>query len=338
MDKTINLKLVVFGEGEVGKTAIINSFMQNQFPEEYLPTIGNKTTKKEYIIEQNGNTIRLLISIWDTGGKRSYNPFNQIIYKNIDMAILVFDLTKPKETLNQLKEEFLKHLNNYSEDVLSLFIGNKFDSITDEQQIKTSLINFLQRNENVIFVSAKTAKNVNECFEILIYTFLRKAEILAPDKIQKNSALSFLKSINKTENQLKAILVNLNNLDSKLKKIRIKPEEKVHTVEEKEVKELKYFDFLKKELEKNSIQKSTIMDHFLINLSELTKTIEHLKKNYSRSPKELIHNLKELFILTQKDFEQNVNLIEKLNREEFELVKIISKTKEEQLNQELSLP
>ncbi|MFX1378393.1 MAG: Rab family GTPase [Promethearchaeota archaeon] len=330
MDNTINLKLVVLGEGDVGKTSIINAFMGRQFPDQYLPTIGSETTKKEYVMKDNGNIIRVLLSIWDIGGQRSFNPFNPALYKNIDIVLLVFDLTKPKETLKHLRDEFLENVNYHSEDVLRLFIGNKLDLVTNDKQIKTNLTNFLTKNDNLVFVSAKTGKNINDSFELLVYTFLRKAEILYPDIVQNNTASGFLKSINKNEKQLKTELVTLNNLDVILKKQEISPKIKEVSIEEKETKELKFYDFLKKELENNSIQKLDIIDTFLINLSELSKTIMKLKRTYSKSVNDLIYNLRELLIIAKKDFENNIEIIEKLKREEFELVKIILKTKEEQ--------
>ncbi|MFX0143555.1 MAG: Rab family GTPase [Candidatus Hodarchaeota archaeon] len=335
MDNTINLKLVVLGEGEIGKTSLINTYMGKKFPEQYLPTIGSETTKKEYVIEEKGNITRILLSIWDAGGQRSFNPFNPALYKNLDIALLVFDLNRPKETLLQLKDNYLEHVNNYSEDVLKLFIGNKLDLLTDNQELKSLLNNFLAKNDNVIFISAKTGENVNECFELLIYTFLRKAEILYPDIIQPNTSNSFLDLIHKKEELLKTRLINLANLNSALKKQIIKPKVKEKPIEDKETKELKYLDFLKKELEKNATHKCNIMDQFLINLSELDKTITHLTKTHRKSVKDLINGLKELFVTAKQDFEQNIDLIAKLNREEFELVKIISKTKEEQLIQNL---
>jgi hypothetical protein len=72
------------------------------------------------------------------------------------------------------------------------------------------------------------------------------------------------------------------------------------------------------------------MDQFLINISELDKTIKLIQKTHAKSVTDTIDNLKTLFITTKKDFESSVELISKLNREEFELVNIISKVKEEQ--------
>ena len=52
-----------------------------------------------------------------------------------------------------------------------------------------------------------------------------------------------------------------------------------------------------------------------------------------KSVQNTVENLKELLIAAKKDFEKNDEFIRKLNAEEFELVKIISKTKEEQSKQ-----
>ncbi|UCC21116.1 MAG: GTP-binding protein, partial [Promethearchaeota archaeon] len=334
MDNTINLKLVVLGEGEVGKTSIINSYIGKEIPKQYLPTIGSKTAKKEYIIEESGNIVRVLLSLWDIGGQRAFNPFNPALYQNIDIALLVFDLTRQNQTLELLKKEFLDNVNYHSEEALILFIGNKLDLLTNEQEIKSNLENFLAKNDNVMFVSAKTKFNIHECFELLIYIFLRKAEILYPDIVQENSAKLFLDLIKKKENHLKNRLVNLDNLDTALKKQKLKPKVKEENVEEKEIMDLKYYDFLMQELETNATQKNDVIDQFLINLTELENAINYLKKTHSKSVEDLIDNLKELLITTQKDFEKSIDLISKFNREEFELVQIISKTKKEQLKLE----
>lgn len=329
LERTIDLKLVILGEGGVGKTSIANSFIGNKINTDYLPTIGSKTVRKDYKLKNQEIYIR--INIWDFGGQRSFNPFNPVFFKNIDVALFVFDLSKPKETLENIKQEFLENVQNHSEDFISIIVGNKLDLLTETRNVKNALGQFLNKNDHTIFTSAITHQNIDDCFELLIYTYLKKAELTDPDKVLSNTANEFLELIGKNEKKLKNQLIDINNLDSALKNYGDKIKIETGRIKKKEVKDIKYIDFLKKELEKNSKQKIDTMDKFLINLTELDKTIEKLKKTHSKSGKELIHTLKELLTIANKDFNQYVDLLEKLNTEEFELVKIISKTKEEQI-------
>lgn len=332
MDTTVNIKISVLGDGEVGKTSIINAFLGEEIQDRYMPTIGTITHRKDYRIKDLEKVIN--ITLWDAGGQKSFNPFNPTLYSDVDGALLVFDLTKPKETLINLKKEFLENANRYSEEVLILYIGNKLDQLSNDKQVKASLKDNMTKRDNLFLISAKTGEGVKECFELLIYTFLRKAEIMDPDNVPTNTAERFLNLIGMDEKKLKARLVNLTNLETAFQKIKLKTKVKKEIAVEKEYKDLKYFEFLQEQLQKNEIQKNDVFDQFLINISDLDKTIKHLKKSQSKSVKELVDNLKELLITAKIDFEKNVDLIRKLNLEEFELVKIIFKTKEEASNPE----
>ncbi|MEE9377277.1 MAG: Rab family GTPase [Candidatus Lokiarchaeia archaeon] len=331
MGAPVNIKLAILGEGAVGKTSVVKSFLGEEIPDRYLPTIGNETHKKDYIIKKTENVIR--VSLWDFGGQRGFNPFNPTLYANIDIALFVFDLTRPKETLKNIKSEFLEHVNRYSEEVLTLYVGNKLDLISSDDQVKTSIKDFLAKKDHVILMSAKTRENVDKCFELVIHTFLRKAEIMYPDVVFSDTAKGFLTLIGTNEKELKERLVNLTNIDTVFQKIKPKPKTKKKVVDEKKDKDLKYYEFLKQELQKNENQKNDVFDQFLINISELDKTINHMKKTQVKSVQNTIDNLKELLIAAKIDFEKNNDFIRKLNAEEFELVKIISKTREEQSKQ-----
>ena len=329
MNRTIDLKLILLGEGGVGKTSIVNAFIGNEISSEYLPTIGSITIRKDYVLTKKATTIR--VNIWDFGGQRSFNPFNPAFFKNVDVALFVFDLSKPIETLENIKQEFLENLQNYSEDFISIIVGNKLDLLTEENKLKNAINRFLSKRDHLLFTSAKTQENVNQCFELLIHTFLSKAEVMDPDVILENTSNDFLELIGKNQKELNTQIININNIDSVLKKYIRKPKGKEENTEEKEITELKYYDFLKQELKKNVAQKNDILDQFLINLSELDKTVKHIQKSHIKSVRALIDNLKELFITSKRDFDKGLDLLAKLNREEFELVKIISKTKKNQI-------
>ena len=328
MDGIINIKLVLLGEAQVGKTSVINTYLGKEFPGQYLPTIGNETSKKEYKLKEKDLSIS--ITLWDAGGQRSFNPFTPTLYTNIDCALLIFDLTKPKETYTSLRKEFIDNINRYSEDVVTLLIGNKIDLLSNQKKLLTLLKELMSNRDRIFLVSAKTGEGINQCFELVVYTLLRKSELMNPDLVPSDTSKAFLDLIGKSENELKDKLYSLSNIDSVLEKVKIKQPVKKISTDDKEHQELKYYDFLRQELEKNESQKNQVMDQFLIDLSELDKTIKHIQKSHAKSVVNLIDTLKNLLLTSKKDFEASNDLINKLNIEEFELVKIISKIKEEQ--------
>ena len=75
------LKVTLIGESKVGKTSLINQYVNNKFEDEYLMTIGNDKMIKE--IEINENKVRL--EIWDTIGQENLRSANKIF---IDPKIL----------------------------------------------------------------------------------------------------------------------------------------------------------------------------------------------------------------------------------------------------------
>lgn len=327
MGDVINLKLIVLGEGDVGKTSIINAFLDEEFSESYMPTIGSVTTRKEYLLSENAMSIKL--TIWDLGGQKSFNPYNPAHYSNADLAILVFDLTKPEDTLKNLKKEFEEKLGNSKEECISLLAGNKLDLFEENSTIKKTLQNFLKERDNFILTSAKNSINVNDCFELLLYTYLKRAELLASDLIQEGTANDFLKLIAKDEKFLQTKLTNINTIESVIEKMSLKSESKTIDFTEDDTNELKYQEFIQQEIYKVRNQKNDILDQFLINLSEFEKALTHIKKTHIKSTGEMVDALRNLLITSKNDFEQNIKLIQKLNLEEHELMIINSKLKTE---------
>ncbi|MFX1489208.1 MAG: Rab family GTPase [Promethearchaeota archaeon] len=328
MGDIINLKLVIIGEGEVGKTSMINSFTGEEWSERYLPTIGNHTTKKEYELKEKSLVIK--VNIWDIGGQRSFNPFNPSYYINTDLALLVFDLTRPKATLKNLKKDFSEKMGNLSEDCIYLIVGNKLDLLVADNDFKDILKEFLNEKDNFILVSAKNHENINECFELLVYTYLKKAELLTPNIIQDNTIDSFLKVANKDEILLKEKLMNLQSIDSLFEKKKLKVDLK-KSAEKETDKDIKYYEFIQQELSKVNHKKIKIFNQFLINLSEFEKVLNQIKRTRFKSVNEVIKNLMKHLSTSRTKIESNLDIIQKLCREENELM--IIKSKNRNLNQ-----
>jgi small GTP-binding protein len=325
LEKTIDLKVVVLGEGGVGKTSMINAFLGNEIISEYLPTIGTVTNRKEYELPQE--SVRIRVNIWDFGGQRSFNPVNPVFFSNVDMALFVFDLSKSNETLKNIKNEFYEKVNSRYEAYISIIVGNKLDLFSITHDFKKAINNYLNERDSIILTSAKTGENIQDCFELLVYNYLKKAEILIPDTVRENFVELFLKLVGKDEKTFKSKIRQLSTMESALE--TTKPEIEEEKLIENHTGELKYYEFIEQELQKVRHQKSDNFDRFLINITELEETLKHLKKTRIKSVDGIINNLKDILNISRKEFEQNCELVQKLNLEENELMIIQVKLRKE---------
>ena len=324
MNNDVLLKLAVYGEGGVGKTSLVNVFFGKEVPSDYSPTFNSIISKIDYVLEKAGVIFK--INIWDVGGNKSINPtINTAFFTDVDLALLVFDLSDPEKTLKTHKIDFLDKLAKYSDEPLTLIVGNKLDKVSLNASFISAIGDYLGENSRFSIISAKSDVNVHECIELLIYTFLKKAEILNPDLAPENSSSEFMEKVGKDETELRNQLVTLSTFESKFRDIKSNVKFVYDTKKEDTIE--KYQEFIQKELKKISVQKETVVDKFLKNIIELEKDINQLKKQNIKAAVELIEKLASSLENSKKYSEQNLGALLKLNREENELMIINSKSR-----------
>jgi len=208
----INIKLTIVGLWGVGKTSIVNSFVGKDFPSMYIPTIGSNIARKEYKLKD----IHIRLNIWDIGGQRSFNPLNPVFFSNLDIAFLIFDLSNPKETLQEIKKTYLKNLSNFSPDCITYFIGNKSDLIKPEESeiLLNNIRQYQIEGYPIIFVSAKSQDNISEVFSLVVSDYLKKLEKESNDFKFRRVYEHFLDSIKKSKEELEKLIINLEEIDS----------------------------------------------------------------------------------------------------------------------------
>jgi small GTP-binding protein len=313
----INIKLTILGQWGVGKTSMVNTLVGKDFPSMYIPTIGSNIARKEYRLKDN--YIRL--NIWDIGGQRSFNPLNPVFFSNLDSALLLFDLNNPKESLQEIKETYLKNLEKYSPECITYLIGNKSDLVKPEDS--EILLNIIRKYQNqglpIIFVSAKTQDNRAELFTLVVYDFLKKLEDSGNEAQFQGISKKFLNSIEKSEDKLNDLIINIDEIDSnklhkkitpKIIKKNIKLTEKEH-IPLKEIRDLKRITEFN--IDKNKI-KENIVSAFKNNLAAISELILDLKKSPINA---LIDNIdKSLSDLSNlnKDFELKLDSILELEK------------------------
>jgi len=119
---TLNFKIVLLGEGCVGKTSLVLRYVEDKFHEKHFSTIqASFLTKK---INLDGR--RLTLAIWDTAGQERFHALGPIYYRESHSAILVYDITN-QDSFVKVKN-WVKELKRILGDkVVLAIVGNKTD-------------------------------------------------------------------------------------------------------------------------------------------------------------------------------------------------------------------
>merc|ERR1719231_2062034 len=103
--KKVLLKVIILGDSGVGKTSLMNQYVNKKFTNQYKATIGADFLTKEVMIDDKMVTMQ----IWDTAGQERFQSLGVAFYRGADCCVLVYDLTQPKtfESLDGWHDEFL---------------------------------------------------------------------------------------------------------------------------------------------------------------------------------------------------------------------------------------
>ena len=159
------IKIVIIGESSVGKTSIINQFMDKVFEEKIMSTSGGSYNTKSV---KCGSKIYKL-EIWDTAGQERYRCMTKIFYKDADIALLVYDITN-KNSFDELKNYWIKQvLDSSPKNIMLVIVANKHDLI-DKKEIDDDIgKNFAKEiNADFYMISAKIFNAVKEMFMDLV--------------------------------------------------------------------------------------------------------------------------------------------------------------------------
>ena len=153
-------KLILIGNSGVGKSSILNRYMNKAFEESYKCTIGVDFLMKS--IEINGKTVKL--QLWDTAGQEKYKSMVASYYRGANVALVVFDITN-HESFDSLPLWIENYYKNGPEQKNIILIGNKKDMIEERQVTQEEAELFSQTNNMIYFeTSAKDGDNIDYVF------------------------------------------------------------------------------------------------------------------------------------------------------------------------------
>lgn len=156
----IQKKILLLGDGAVGKTSLVHRFVEGVFNERYKATIGVDIFSK--VVKTPTGEVEL--QLWDLSGQAHFSAVRSKFYNKADGALLVFDLTN-KKTFENLDSWLTETKNGVGSDIPMFILGNKMD-LSDLISIQDQEVANYAKKHNWQWVksSAKTGENVENAF------------------------------------------------------------------------------------------------------------------------------------------------------------------------------
>ena len=184
--KKVLLKVIILGDSGVGKTSLMNQYVNKKFNAQYKATIGADFLTKEVTVDDRLVTMQ----IWDTAGQERFQSLGVAFYRGADSCVLVFDVVQPKtfDNLDSWRDEFLIQAGPRDPDNFPFVVlGNKIDVASRVVAQKRALA-WCQAKGNVPYfeTSAKEAINVEQAFQVIARNALKQEseeDIYLPDTI-----------------------------------------------------------------------------------------------------------------------------------------------------------
>lgn len=163
----ISKKICLVGDFGVGKTSLIRRFVDRQFSDQYLSTVGVKISRKVM------DTAQLQLLIWDLEGHTKFKAIAPSYLKGASGVIVVADVTRI-ETVDRLSEhvQLFLSVNPHGTIIVAL---NKSDLVEPDklnQLVEMVQVQHFNQVCGLYLTSAKTGVCVDDIFQQLVYSIV----------------------------------------------------------------------------------------------------------------------------------------------------------------------
>jgi small GTP-binding protein len=164
----ISKKLCIIGDFGVGKTSLIRRYIDRQFSDQYLSTVGVKISRKL----MSESSLQLLI--WDIEGSTKFKAIAPTYLQGAKGVVIVADVSRP-ETIDHLSSHIDSFLTVNPQSFVAVAL-NKADLLKAEQ-VDELIQSVQQLNQPQVIItqatSAKTGESVNPVFETLAHYLVK---------------------------------------------------------------------------------------------------------------------------------------------------------------------
>lgn len=171
MDMETELKVIVVGNGQVGKTSLITRYADGKWTDTYKKTIGTDFMEKEIFLDSIGETVKLYL--WDTAGQEMFSKLTRSYYRGAGAVVYVFS-TVDRESFLEIRH-WQQKVKEECGNICSVLVQNKMDLI-DEAKVKPVEVEDLARSMGVKLYRTCVKENlrVNDIFSYLAEMFVNQ--------------------------------------------------------------------------------------------------------------------------------------------------------------------
>lgn len=173
MSANKEIKVVLVGESQTGKTSLLNRFRGEQFDENTKSTIGASCHNLE--LEYKGKP--MVFQIWDTAGDEKYHSINRYFYKDASVVIIVYDITSPY-TFDCIQNYWIEEIKNKTNtNPICFIVANKSDLFAEEAVNEKEVREFAEKNNALFYsISCKDGSGIKELKIGMATTYASKSQ------------------------------------------------------------------------------------------------------------------------------------------------------------------
>ena len=170
----VDLKMVLLGATEVGKTTLIHRFINDSYPEEYDATIEEKYNVEDYKFDG----INCRLQILDTSGDEDYQNMLDTYIEFTNCYLLIYSINN-ENSFKEVKtkyERICQVKEKEKENIIVVLVGNKCDLPINERKVSTNEAEEYANKNGMKFLESSALNRINtkEVFNIAIKKFLEK--------------------------------------------------------------------------------------------------------------------------------------------------------------------
>lgn len=206
------LKLILVGDGGVGKTTFVKRHLTGEFEKKYIATQGVEVHPMEFFTTKG----KIKFNVWDTAGQEKLSGLRDGYYIDANCAIIMFDVCS-RITYKNVPKWYKDIVRICGENIPIVLVGNKVDE--KNRKVKAKQIIFARKHGIQYFdISAKSNYQFEKPFVWLLKKLtgdpnlgLQEAPVLAPAEIHMD--INQIKEIEDEYEKAKNTNVDIDDMD-----------------------------------------------------------------------------------------------------------------------------